>query len=290
MSTMTNHKPSKLKIVMKALLVIIGGLIAAYGLESVLIPNNVSDGGVTGLSIVGSQLFGLPLGLLIAILNIPFIWLGYKQIGTRFAVFSVLGIASLAIGTSLMHHIPIIVQGDALLITVVGGIILGFGMGLALRNGGALDGIDMLAVLLARRLPFGTSDLILFLNMFVFIVVSFVFGLKGAILSAIAYFIASKVIAIVEEGLSGSKTFKIITTKPELMIETIREELGRTATYKEAYGGFSNEQFKEITCVINRLEDSKIKEIIRNIDKNAFVTVYDVAEVKGGNFTKQDVH
>jgi uncharacterized membrane-anchored protein YitT (DUF2179 family) len=287
---MTNHKPSKLKIVMKALLVIIGGLIAAYGLESVLIPNNVSDGGVTGLSIVGSQLFGLPLGLLIAILNIPFIWLGYKQIGTRFAVFSVLGIASLAIGTSLMHHIPIIVQGDALLITVVGGIILGFGMGLALRNGGALDGIDMLAVLLARRLPFGTSDLILFLNMFVFIVVSFVFGLKGAILSAIAYFIASKVIAIVEEGLSGSKTFKIITTKPELMIEAIREELGRTATYKEVYGGFSNEQFKEITCVINRLEDSKIKEIIRNIDKNAFVTVYDVAEVKGGNFTKQDVH
>ena len=290
MSTMTNHKPSKLKVVMKALLVIIGGLIAAYGLESVLIPNNVSDGGVTGLSIVGSQLFGLPLGLLIAILNIPFIWLGYKQIGTRFAVFSVLGIASLAIGTSLMHHIPIIVQGDALLITVVGGIILGFGMGLALRNGGALDGIDMLAVLLARRLPFGTSDLILFLNMFVFIVVSFVFGLKGAILSAIAYFIASKVIAIVEEGLSGSKTFKIITTKPELMIEAIREELGRTATYKEVYGGFSNEQFKEITCVINRLEDSKIKEIIRNIDKNAFVTVYDVAEVKGGNFTKQDVH
>ena len=290
MSTMTNHKPSKLKNVMKALLVIIGGLIAAYGLESVLIPNNVSDGGVTGLSIVGSQLFGLPLGLLIAILNIPFIWLGYKQIGTRFAVFSVLGIASLAIGTSLMHHIPIIVQGDALLITVVGGIILGFGMGLALRNGGALDGIDMLAVLLARRLPFGTSDLILFLNMFVFIVVSFVFGLKGAILSAIAYFIASKVIAIVEEGLSGSKTFKIITTKPELMIEAIREELGRTATYKEVYGGFSNEQFKEITCVINRLEDSKIKEIIRTIDKNAFVTVYDVAEVKGGSFTKQDVH
>ena len=290
MSTLTNQKPNKLKIILKALLVIIGGFIAAYGLESVLIPNNVSDGGVTGLSIVGSQLFGLPLGLLIAILNIPFLWMGYKQIGTRFAIFSVLGIASLAISTSLMHHIPIIVEGDALLITVVGGIILGFGMGLALRNGGALDGIDMLAVLLARKLPFGTSDLILFLNMFVFIVVSFVFGLKGAILSAIAYFIASKVIAIVEEGLSGSKVFKIITSEPELMVQALREELGRTVTYKEAYGGFSNDNFKEITCVINRLEDSKIKEIIRDIDKNAFVTVYDVAEVKGGSFTKRDVH
>lgn len=290
MAAMTKQKSHKLLMVSRALLVIIGGFITAYGLEAVLIPNNVSDGGVTGLSIVGSQLIGLPLGLLIAVLNIPFVFLGYKQIGRSFAVYSVMGIASLAVSTSLMHHIPTIVEGDTLLVTVVGGIIIGFGMGLALRNGGALDGIDMLAVLLSRRLPFGTSDLILFLNMFVFIVVSTVFGLQGAILSAIAYFIASKVIHIVEEGLSGSKTFKIITKQPELMVETIRDRLGRGATYKEAYGGYSNEQFKEITCVINRLEESKMKEIIREIDENAFITVYDVAEVKGGSFKKHNIH
>ena len=290
MSTITKHKPNKLKMVLRALMIIIGAFIAAYGLEAVLIPNNVSDGGVTGLSIVGSLLFELPLGLLIAILNIPFIFLGYKQIGKSFAIYSVIGIVSLAVGTILMHQVPTIIHGDTLLVTVVGGIIIGFGMGLALRNGGALDGIDMLAVLLSRKLPFGTSDLILFLNMFVFIVVSTVFGLQGAILSAIAYFIASKVIHIVEEGLSGSKTFKIITKQPELMVETIRDRLGRGATYKDAYGGYSNEQFKEITCVINRLEESKMKEIIHEIDPNAFVTVYDVAEVKGGNFKKHDIH
>ena len=287
---MTKQKSNKLFMALRALLVIIGGFITAYGLEAILIPNNVSDGGVTGLSIVGSQLIGLPLGLLIAVLNIPFVFLGYKQIGRSFAVYSVLGIASLAVSTSLMHHIPTIIKGDTLLVTVVGGIIIGFGMGLALRNGGALDGIDMLAVFLSRRLPFGTSDLILFLNMFVFIVVSTVFGLQGAILSAIAYFIASKVIHIVEEGLSGSKTFKIITKEPELMVETIRDRLGRGATYKEAYGGYSNEQFKEITCVINRLEESKMKEIIREIDENAFITIYDVAEVKGGSFKKHNIH
>ena len=287
---MTKHKPNKLKMVLRALLVIIGGFITAYGLESVLIPNNVSDGGVTGLSIVGSKLIGMPLGLLIAVLNIPFVFLGYKQIGTSFAIYSVIGIASLAIGTILMHQVPTIIQGDTLLITVVGGIIIGFGMGLALRNGGALDGIDMLAVLLSRKLPFGTSDLILFLNMFVFIVVSTVFGFQGAILSAIAYYIASKVIHIVEEGLSGSKTFKIITNEPELMVETIRDQLGRGATYNVVEGGYSNEKFKEINCVINRLEDSKMKEIIKEIDENAFVIVYDVAEVKGGNFKKHDVH
>ncbi|MEK0314975.1 YitT family protein [Cohnella sp. 56] len=283
-------QPALLKKVLRGLAVIIGAFITAYGLEAVLIPNNVSDGGVTGLSIVGSELFGLPLGLLIAILNIPFIFLGYKQIGKSFAINSVLGIASLAIGTITMHHIKPILDGDTLLVTVVGGIIIGFGMGLALRNGGALDGIDMLAVLLSRKLPFGTSDLILFLNAFVFIVVSTVFGLQGAIMSGIAYYIASKVIHIVEEGLSGAKTFKIITKYPETMVETIRDRLGRGATYNLVEGGYSNEQFKEITCVINRLEESKLKEIIYELDPNAFVMVYDVAEVKGGNFKKHDIH
>ncbi|MBD8837348.1 MULTISPECIES: YitT family protein [unclassified Paenibacillus] len=290
MHQIRKQKSNKLKILSKVLLIIIGGFITAYGLEAILIPNNVSDGGVTGLSIVGSQLFGLPLGILIGIINIPFVWLGYKQIGKSFALYSIIGIASLAISTSLMHHVPTIIEGDTLLVTVVGGIIIGFGMGLALRNGGALDGIDMLAVLLSRKVPFGTSDLILFLNMFVFIVVSTVFGLQGAILSGLAYFIASKVIHIVEEGLSGSKTFKIITNQPEIMVETIRDRLGRGATYTEAYGGYSNEQFKEITCVINRMEESKIKDIIHEIDPTAFVVVYDVAEVRGGNFKKKDIH
>lgn len=286
MKKKTNFK----RVIGRSIMIILGALIAAYGLESILIPNQVSDGGVTGISIVLSQLFNVPLGVLIGIINIPFIWLGYKQIGKSFALYSILGIATLAIGTVMLHHVETIITGDTLLITVVGGIILGFGMGLALRNGGALDGIDMLAVLLSRKLPFGTSDLILFLNMFVFILVSFVFGLEGAILSGLAYFIASKVIHIVEEGLSGSKTFKIITKDPDLLVETIRDRLGRSATLSDVYGGYSNEKFKEVTCVINRLEDTKIKSIIFEIDPKAFVTVYDTAEVKGGNFTKKDIH
>ncbi|MDN4608767.1 YitT family protein [Sporosarcina highlanderae] len=286
----TQQKTTIVRVLFRGAMVMLGAIIAAYGLESVLIPNKVSDGGVTGLSIVGSQLFGFPLGLLIAILNIPFVFLGYKQIGKSFALYSVLGIATLAVSTSMMHHVPTIIHGDTLLVTVVGGIILGFGMGLALRNGGALDGIDMLAVLLSRRMPFGTSDLILFLNVFVFAIVSTVFGLQGAFLSAIAYYIATKVISIVEEGLSGSKMYKIITSEPEEMVETIRDRLGRSSTFSNVQGAYSNEQFKEITCIINRLEDSKMKEIILEIDPKAFVTVYEVAEVRGGNFSKRNIH
>ncbi|MEE1131211.1 MAG: YitT family protein [Caryophanon sp.] len=284
------EKISGLQMTTKVVMIILGGLIAAYGLEAVLIPNNVSDGGVTGLSIVGSTVFGLPLGALIAVLNIPFIFLGYKQIGRTFAILSVVGIAALSLGTIFMHKVPTIIEGDTLLITVVGGIILGLGMGIALRNGGALDGIDMLAVLLSRKLPFSTSDLILFLNAFVFIVVSFVFGLKGAILSAIAYFIASKVIVIVEEGMSGSKSFRIITSNPDEMVETIRDRLGRSATLNTVEGAYSNQTFKEINCIINRLEERKMKDIIRDIDPKAFVAIYEVVEVKGGNFSKRDVH
>ncbi|MGO1059551.1 YitT family protein [Planococcus sp. FY231025] len=289
-ATDRNRKMNKTRILKRALPIIIGAFITAYGLEAVLIPNNVSDGGVTGLSIVGSQLFGLPLGLLIAVLNIPFVYLGYKQIGRSFAIYSIIGIASLAYATTLMHHVPAIIEGDTLLVTVIGGIIIGFGMGLALRNGGALDGIDMLAVLLSRKMPFGTSDMILFLNVFVFIVVSFVFGLQGAFLSGIAYFIASKVIHLVEEGFSGSKTYKIISKEPELLVQTIYDRLGRNATYNVVKGAYTNEEYKEITCIINRLEDSKMKEIIYEIDSNAFIAVYDVAEVRGGNFKKRDIH
>lgn len=289
-ATDTNRKLNKTKILKRALPIIIGAFITAYGLEAVLIPNNVSDGGVTGLSIVGSQLFSLPLGLLIAVLNIPFVYLGYKQIGRSFAIYSIIGIASLAYATTLMHHVPAIIEGDTLLVTVIGGIIIGFGMGLALRNGGALDGIDMLAVLLSRKMPFGTSDMILFLNVFVFIIVSFVFGLQGAFLSGIAYFIASKVIHLVEEGFSGSKTYKIISKEPELLVQTIYDRLGRNATYNVVKGAYTNEEYKEITCIINRLEDSKMKEIIYEIDSNAFIAVYDVAEVRGGNFKKRDIH
>ena len=189
-----------------------------------------------------------------------------------------------------MHHVPTIIEGDSLLITVVGGVVIGLGMGLALRNGGALDGIDMLAVLLSRKLPFGTSDLILFLNTFVFILVSTVFGFKGAILSALAYFIASKVIHIIEEGLSGSKTFKIITKDYDIMNKEIKERLGRYCTFTKVTIDEENNSFVEISCVINKLEEQKLKEIINDVDTDAFIAIYDTAEVKAGNMKKSDIY
>lgn len=281
---------NKIMTIGRLFFIIIGAFITAYGLESILIPNNVSDGGVTGISIVGSTLLNLPLGILIGILNLPFVWLGYKQIGKKFAILSIVGILSLSIFTSIMHNIPTIIEGDSLLVTVVGGVIIGFGMGLALRNGGALDGIDMLAVLLSRKLPFGTSDLILFLNSFVFVLVSTVFGLKGAILSSIAYFIASKVIHIIEEGFSGSKTFKIITSNHEALIIEVQTKLGRSCTFSTITASDMKTALTEVTCLINRLEEQKLKEIINSVDPKAYIAVYETADYHVGNIKKEDIH
>jgi len=279
-----------MKKVLSYFAVILGGVITAYGLEAVLIPNNVSDGGVTGLGIVGSQLLNLPLSLFLVLFNIPFLFLGYKQIGKTFSIKSFIGIASLAIGASVMHHIPTLISGDSLLVTVFGGMIIGFGMGLALRNGGALDGIDMLAVLLSKRLPFSTGDVILGLNVFVFAVVATVFGLKGALLSGIAYFVAKTVIELVEVGLSSSVTVTIITKNSDELVAAIQDRLGRSVTLADVTGGFSGDSLKSITCVITRLEESKIKDIIDDFDRSAFYTFTDVAEVKGGSFKKHDIH
>lgn len=167
----------------KFIMIIIGAIIAAYGLEAVLIPNDVIDGGVTGISIMGAHLFGIPLGVLLFVLNIPFIWIGYKQVGKTFALMSSAGIAALSISTVLMHDVKTILgPNDPLLIVLSGGMLLGVGIGIVLRNGGALDGSEVLAVLLSRKIPFSVGDIILFINAFIFLGASFYFWLRERII------------------------------------------------------------------------------------------------------------
>lgn len=285
-----NHGPSILSRIISILFIVVGAFIAAYGLEAVLIPNSVSDGGITGISIMLSTLTPLPLGLFLVILNIPFIYLGYKLVGKTFAINSVIGIVTLSIFTSLMHHIPTIIHDDSLLVTITGGILLGIGMGLTLRNGGALDGTDMLAVLISRKVPFSTGEIILVINIFIFVFVGFVFGIEGAISSAIAYYIASKVIGIIESGLEDAKSVMIISNHSKEIGQAIINRLGRSVTYIDGVGGYKNEPVEIVYCVVNRMEESKLRSIVRQQDPNAFVTFSDIAEVRGGNFKKRNIH
>lgn len=288
MNLRANHTA---QLIRKIILIIIGAAIAAYGLEAVLIPNSVIDGGVTGVSIMGSTLFGLPLGVFLFALNLPFIYLGYKQIGKTFAILSTIGIAALSASTVLMHQItPILSEKDPLLVVASGGLLLGVGIGIVLRNGGALDGSEVLAVLIARKIPFSVGDVILFINVFIFIAAAFVYDLESALYSAITYYIAKIVIDIVQVGLETSKSVRIISKHSREIGSAIQDRLGRSVTYTIGIGGFSNEESEIINCVINRMEETKMLDLILEIDPSAFIVVSEVAEVRGGNFKKRDIH
>ncbi|MFJ7734913.1 YitT family protein [Lysinibacillus sp. NPDC097287] len=281
-----------LQNIRKAIMIIIGAVITAYGLEAVLIPNAVIDGGVTGISIMGAHLLNdIPLGVFLFVLNIPFVYLGYKQVGKTFAFMSVVGIAALSISTVLLHNVETILgPEDPLLIVLSGGIMLGVGIGIVLRNGGALDGSEVLAVLLSRKIPFSVGDIILFINAFIFIGASFIFGLESALYSALTYYIAKNVIDIIQVGLEKSKSVRVVSPKSEEIGSAIQSRLGRGVTYSQGRGGFSNESTEILDCVINRMEENKLVSIIKDIDPGAFVVISDVSEVRGGNFKKRDIH
>ena len=275
----------------KVILIIIGAAITAYGLEAVLIPNSVIDGGVTGFSIMGAKIFGLPLGLFLFILNIPFVYLGYKQVGRTFAIMSIIGIAALSAGTVLMHSItPILSEKDPLLIVASGGILLGVGIGIVLRNGGALDGSEVLAVLISRKVPFSVGDIILVINVFIFAIAAFVYDLESALYSALTYYIAKTVIDIVQVGLETSKQVKVISKNSKDIGDAIQARLGRSITYTFGRGGFSNEETEIVNCIISRMEETKMLDIVKEHDPTAFVVISDVSEVRGGNFKKRDIH
>ncbi|MGE7695127.1 YitT family protein [Lysinibacillus sp. NPDC094177] len=284
-------KRKSVENIRKFIMIVIGAVIAAYGLEAVLIPNDVIDGGVTGLSIMGAHLFGIPLGALLFVLNIPFIFIGYKQVGKTFALMSTAGIAALSISTVLMHNVKTILgPNDPLLVVLSGGMLLGVGIGIVLRNGGALDGSEILAVLLSRKVPFSVGDIILFINAFIFLGASFIFGLESALYSALTYFIAKNVIDIIQDGLEKSKDVRVVSAKSEEIGDAIQARLGRGVTYTKGRGGFSNEPTDILNCVINRMEENKLVSIIKDIDEGAFVVISDVSEVRGGNFKKRDIH
>lgn len=278
-------------LIRRSILIIIGAALAGYALEAVLIPNSVIDGGVTGISIMGNHVFGIPLGVLLFVLNLPFIYLGYKQVGKTFAIYSVIGIAALSVSTMVMSGIgPILTEKDELLVVLSGGVMLGVGVGIVLRNGGALDGTDVLAVLISSKVPFSVGDIILFINAFIFTAAGFIFGLESALYSATTYYIAKVVIDVVQVGLESSKSVRVITQHPREIGQAIQDRLGRGVTYTHGTGGFSDEPLEILNCIITRMEENKVLTIIREYDPTAFVVITDVSEVKGGNFKKQDIH
>lgn len=285
-----SHTRLKLRsIIQRMIFITIGAIIMAYGLEAILIPNNMIDGGITGISMILSHLTSINLSIFLVLLNLPFFFLGYKQIGKNFAISMLYGIVALSIATSFMHHIEMMVH-DPLLAVVFGGLALGIGVGLAIRNGGVLDGSETLAILIEKKVPFSLGEIIMFVNVIIFSIAAFVFGLENALFSMLTYYIAFRTIDIVVKGFEDMKSMYIISDHTTDIADAIGDRLGRGVTYLHGEGAYSGDDKRIILCVFTRLEETKVKDIIREFDPSAFIISNDVAEVRGGRFKKKDIH
>lgn len=267
----------------------IGSILAAVGLELFLIPSNIIDGGIVGISIITSYLTKIPLGIFIVVFNVPFLFFGYKQIGRTFVFHSLFSIVSLSIWVSVLHPVPVLTK-DILLACVFGGIILGIGVGIIIRYGGSLDGTEMVAIIINKRTAFSVGEMVMFFNIFILSSAGLVFGWDRAMYSLIAYFIAFKVIDVTIEGLDEAKAAIIISEKGEEIAEAITARLGRGVTFLEGKGGFSKNKKTILYSVVTRLEIAKLKSIIYDKDENAFVTINDVSDVMGGKHRKRAIH
>ena len=266
-----------------------GSIIYAAGLEIFLVPNNVIDGGVVGISIMASHLTGLPLGVFLIAVNIPFVYLGYKQIGKTFTLSTLFAILSLSYWSNIFLPIPGLTN-DLFLASVFGGVILGIGVGLIVRYGGSLDGSEIVAILMDKRTSFSVGEIVMVINLFILTGAGLVFGWDRAMYSLVTYFIAAKVIDITIEGLDESKAAIIVSDHSEAIADALMARLGRGVTFLKGQGAYSGDDKRILYTVITRLEIAKLKTIVEEIDENAFVTINDVYDVLGGTFKKKAIH
>ncbi|MFB9751507.1 YitT family protein [Paenibacillus hodogayensis] len=277
------------KFIQRVLFITFGSALFSVGLEIFLVPNNIIDGGIVGISIIASALSGLPLGIFLLVLNIPFFYLGYKQIGKTFALSTLFAVIVMSAGTWLLHSVKPLTD-DPLLAAVFGGIILGVGVGMVIRFGGSLDGTEIVAILVTKKSPFSVGEIVMFFNVFILASAGFVFGWDRAMYSLIAYFIAYKMIDVIIEGFDESKSVWIISERHEVIGQAIIQRLGRGVTYLHGEGAYTGGEKRVIFCVITRLEEAKMKTIVEEVDPSAFLAVGNIHDVKGGRFKKKDIH
>lgn len=285
---MTKKRKNIYTKISKVFFMIVGATLYSIGLEIFLIPNHLIDGGVVGISIMANHFINVPLGVLTFILNIPFFLIGYKQIGKTFAVSTAFSVICYSIGVSILKPIPGITQ-DILLASVFGGIIVGLGIGIIIRNGGSTDGTEVVAIILDKRINFSLGEIIMFFNFFILTAAGLIFGWDRAMYSLIAYFIAIKVIDVVVEGIDESKAVIIISDNHKDISEAIMDRLGRGITFLDGKGAYKGEYKNVIYVVVSRLEISKLKSIVNDFDEDALITIGSV-ETSGKSYKKKAIH
>lgn len=281
----------------KAALILLGVALACFGLKGFLLPNHFIDGGITGISLLTYQLTyestGIPVSVWLVLFNTPFIILGAKQIGKRFAISTSIAIVVLA-ATLFFIDFPVITN-DKLLTAIFGGFFLGAGIGLAIRGGCVIDGTEILAVYLNRKSILSMGDIILLINVVIFLLAAFVLGIENALYSILTYLSASKTVDFIIQGIEEYTGVTIVSAKSAQIREAITKNLGRGVTVYKGERGFESAQFKSrdidiIFTVITRLEVSKLKQEIDRIDHKAFIVMSTISDTKGGIIKPRPLH
>ena len=280
------HKKADYPLIFKeTVLIVLGIFCASFGLKSFLLPNHFLDGGAMGISLLLNITTKIPLGLLVVLVNIPFVLLGSKQISKVFALKTIVAIAGLALMVSFDFY-PIVTT-DKLLIAVFGGFFLGAGIGLAIRGGAVLDGIEVLALFISKNISLKVGDVILLFNIIIFGVAAFL-NVEIALYAILTYLAASKTVDFIIHGIEEYIGVTIISIKNEEIRQAVTKILGRAVTiYKGEKGYVKNLSLTErdiniVFTVVTRLEVTKLRNLVKNIDKNAFIVMHAVDDTYGG--------
>ena len=271
------------------LFISLGILSASFGLRGFLIPNDFIDGGATGIALLISELTVAKLGVMLVVINIPFLLLGLGVIGRNFTIKAAIAITGLALTTAFVEFKT--VTDDKLLVAVFGGFFLGAGIGLTIRGGAVIDGTEVVALYLSKKLGTTVGDIITIINIIIFSVAAYFLSIDIALYAMITYLAASKTVDFVIEGIEEYTGVTIISSHNEEIKEMIINKLGRGVTVYKGRGGFGKQGYTDdkniIYTVVTRLEISKLNSEIHKIDRNAFVVMTTIKDIKGGMIKKR---
>ncbi len=276
---MTKVKNKKTKKFLSYLVLTIGCIISAFALETFLIPNTILDGGITGVGMIISKLTKIQLSLLVLILNIPFIYIGFKNLGKNFLFRTVYSMIVFSLFLSIFNRLNPMTE-EILLATVFGGVILGFGVGLVIHFGGCIDGTESVAIVISKKSSLSVGEIVFIFNIIIYTIAGLIFGLDRAMYSLLTYIITFKVIDFVSEGLEQAKAALIVTDKGTSLSDEIYIRLGRTTTSIKGKGLISGEK-EVLYCVLTRIEIFELNRIIEEMDESAFVTILEVSDIIG---------
>lgn len=295
-----HHEEFNLKVFVKDTFSVLTGIFfATIGLEFFIVPNHLLDGGVTGISLLLSFITKMDVSIFIFAINLPFIYMGYKQVGKLFALKTFLAIITLSAILLIMHsYHPAAITKEPMLIAVFGGICLGAGIGFAMRGGCVIDGTEVLALFLTRKTSMQVGEIILIINVIIFAVAAVLQGLETALYSILTFMAASKTVDFLTNGIEEYTGVTIISEESEKIRKQIIIQLGRGVTIYSGKRGLRGRKAQEsgmnnrdiIYTVVTKLELTKVRNIVDEIDNTSFITTHSISSVRGGMVKARKLH